>query len=117
MSASPRNTLPLRTTPGGITVIPTGAALAAEVRGIDLRIIDNAIFAAIRSAWLDYQVLLFPGQSLTDEDLIRFSRRFGTLDLAPVQENGQRFVEGHPEIYVVSNVIENGIAIGSLGSG
>jgi taurine dioxygenase len=54
---------------------------------------------------------------LTDEDLIRFSRRFGTLDHAPVQENGQRFVEGHPEIYVVSNVIEGGVAIGSLGSG
>ena len=117
MSASPRNTVPLRTTAGGITVIPTGAALGAEIRGIDLRNIDNTIFAAIHSAWLDHQVLLFPSQGLTDQDLIAFSRRFGKLDQAPVQENGQRFVEGHPEIYVVSNVIENGVAIGSLGSG
>jgi taurine dioxygenase len=117
MTASLPNTAPLRTTIGGVTVIPTGSALGAEVRGVDLRLIDSAIFAAIRSAWLDHQVLLFPGQGLTDEDLIAFSRRFGTLDHAPVQENGQRFVEGHPEIYVVSNVIENGIAIGSLGSG
>jgi hypothetical protein len=34
-----------------------------------------------------------------------------------VQETGRRFVEGHPEIYVVSNVIENGVPIGSLGAG
>jgi taurine dioxygenase len=54
---------------------------------------------------------------LTDDDLIAFSRRFGELDWAPVQETGRRFVEGHPEIYVVSNVIENGVPIGSLGAG
>jgi taurine dioxygenase len=117
LSVSPRNTTPPRTAADAVTVIPTGAALGAGVSGIDLRNIDDEIFAAIHSAWLDHQVLLFPGQHLTDEDLIRFSRRFGALDQAPVQENGQRFVEGHPEIYVVSNVIENGVAIGSLGSG
>jgi taurine dioxygenase len=117
MTASPRNTALPPTKAGAFAVVPTGAALGAEVRGIDLRTIDDSIFAAIHSAWLDYQVLLFPGQRFTDEDLIRFSRRFGRLDHAPVQENGQRFVEGHPEIYVVSNVIENGVAIGSLGSG
>jgi taurine dioxygenase len=37
--------------------------------------------------------------------------------LAPIQESGRRFVEGHPEIYVVSNVIKNGEPIGSLGAG
>ena len=51
------------------------------------------------------------------EDLIAFSRRFGELDWAPVQETGRRFVDGHPEIYVVSNVMENGEPIGSLGAG
>jgi taurine dioxygenase len=54
---------------------------------------------------------------LSDSDLIAFSRRFGTLDQAPIQENGRRFVDGYPEIYVVSNVVENGVAIGSLGAG
>ena len=98
-------------------LIPTGAALAAEVRGVDLRHIDDSGFAAIHRAWLDHLVLLFRGQQLTDEDLIAFSCRFGGLDWAPVQENGRRFVDGHPEIYVVSNVIENGVAIGSLGAG
>jgi taurine dioxygenase len=100
-----------------ITVTPTGAALAAELGEVDLRRISDADFAAIYRAWLDHQVLLFRGQTLSDDDLIAFSRRFGELDWAPIQENGRRFVEGHPEIYVVSNVVENGVAIGSLGAG
>jgi taurine dioxygenase len=100
-----------------IQVVPTSAALGAEIRGVDLRRIDDAAFAAIHRAWLDHLVLLIRGQELNDVDLIAFSRRFGDLDLAPIQENGRRFVEGYPEIYVVSNVIENGVAIGSLGAG
>jgi len=98
-------------------VIPTGAALGAEIRGIDLRTVDDVAFAAIHRAWLDHQVLLVRDQSLSDQGLIAFSRRFGTLDQAPIQENGWRFVDGYPEIYVVSNVVENGVAIGSLGAG
>jgi taurine dioxygenase len=101
----------------GVTVVPSGAALGAEVRGVDLRALDHTAFAAIRQAWLDHQVLLIRGQQISDDDLIAFSRRFGELDQAPVQENGRRFVEGHTEIYVVSNVVEDGVAIGSLGSG
>jgi taurine dioxygenase len=95
----------------------TDAVLGAAVEGVDLRALDADTFAAIHRAWLDYQVLLFRDQALTDEDLVAFSRRFGNLDEAPVQETGQRFVEGYPEIYVVSNAVQDGVAIGSLGSG
>jgi alpha-ketoglutarate-dependent taurine dioxygenase len=59
----------------------------------------------------------FRGQPLSDQQLIAFSRRLGDLDWAPIQENGRRFVEGMPEIYIVSNVKVNGEAIGSLGDG
>jgi taurine dioxygenase len=45
---------------------------------------------------------------LSDDDLLAFSHRFGDLDLAPIQQNGRRFVDGYPEIY--------GVAINSLGS-
>jgi len=100
-----------------MSVIPTGAALGAEVSGVDPTALDGTTFAAIYCAWLDHQVLLFRDLSLTDDDLVAFSRRFGDLDHAPVQETGRRFVEGHPEIYVVSNVVQDGVAIGSLGSG
>jgi taurine dioxygenase len=98
-------------------VVPTGAGLGAEIRGVDLRHLGDDAFAAIRRAWLDNLVLLFRGQQLTDAELIAFSRRFGELDLAPVQETGRRFVEGMPELYVVSNVLKDGEPIGSLGYG
>ena len=100
-----------------IEVIPTGAALGAMVNGVDLRDLDEEAFARIMQAWHDYSVLLVRGQTLSDQDLIAFSRRFGDLDWAPVQENGRRFVEGLPEIYLVSNVKVNREAIGSLGAG
>jgi len=98
-------------------VRPADALLGASVDGIDLRTLDTGTFAAIHRAWLDHQVLLFRDQQLRDDDLVAFSRRFGELDEAPVQETGQRFVAGHPEIYVVSNVVQDGVAIGSLGAG
>jgi len=100
-----------------IDVVPTGAALGAEVRGIDLKTLDDLQLVAIEAAWHAHQMLLFRGQSLGDGDLIAFSRRFGDLDWAPVQENGRRFVDGLPEIYIVSNVKVNGEPIGSLGAG
>ncbi len=100
-----------------VAVIPTGKVLGAEIQGVDLRTIEADDFARVYRAWLDHSVLLFRGQILDDDDLIAFSERFGDLDWAPVQESGRRFVEGHPEIYVVSNVMENGAPIGSLGAG
>src|SRR3984957_5132968 len=100
-----------------VTVVPSGKALGAEIQGVDLRTIDANDFANIYRAWLEHSVLLFRGQNLTDDELVAFSKRFGVLDWAPIQESGRRFVEGHPEIYVVSNVMENGAPIGSLGAG
>ena len=102
---------------GSLEIIPTGAALGAEVRGVDLTSLDDRQFATLRDAWHQHQVILLRGQTLDDQDLIAFSRRFGDLDWAPVQETGRRFVEGLPEIYIVSNVKQNGEPIGSLGAG
>src|ERR1700675_1402082 len=102
---------------GPIDVVSTGAALGAEIRNIDLKDLGELQFAALKRAWHDHQVILVRDQTLSDQDLVAFSRRFGNLDLAPVQETGRRFVEGIPEIYIVSNVIVNGEPIGSLGAG
>jgi alpha-ketoglutarate-dependent taurine dioxygenase len=100
-----------------LAVAPAARALGAEIGGVDLRCIEAADFAVIRHAFIAHSVLLIRDQRLTDDDLIAFSRRLGVLDWAPVQENGRRFVPGKPEIYIVSNVVENGVAIGSLGAG
>ena len=106
-----------RNAAGEIEVIPTGRSLGAEVRGIDLKELGEAAFARLMQAWHQHSVVLIRDQRLSDQQLIAFSRRLGDLDWAPVQETGRRFVEGLPEIYIVSNVKVNGEPIGSLGDG
>lgn len=100
-----------------IDVIANPTGFVAEVRGLDLTDLSDDGFARLHQTWLDHSVLLLRRQSLPPEALIAFSRRLGDLDHAPIQESGRRFVAGHPELYVVSNVIENGQPIGSLGAG
>jgi taurine dioxygenase len=117
MTPSAHTTPATRAPANAFDVVPTGAALAAELIGVDLRSVDNTTFRRLVEAWHQHSVLLVRGQSLSAQDLIAFSRRLGDLDWAPVQENGRRFVEGLPEIYIVSNVKVNGEAIGSLGDG
>jgi taurine dioxygenase len=117
MTLSVETAVQPRAVVGAIEVIPTGRALGAEARGVDLRHLDEVAFTQLMAAWHEHSVLLVRNQSLSDQELIAFSRRLGDLDWAPIQENGRRFVEGMPEIYIVSNVKVNGEAIGSLGDG
>lgn len=99
-------------------VRPLSDEIAAEIQSVDLsRPLDDDVFAAIYNAWLEHHVLLFRDQDLTDPQMIAFSRRFGELDLAPIPGHGRAFVEGLPEMFVISNVVEDGRPIGSLGDG
>ena len=100
-----------------LSITPLSPALGAEIGGVDLANIDDETFVQLYAAWLEHQVLLIRDQSLSDADLVAFSRRFGPLDIAPPNENGVCSVEGLPEILIISNVKENGVAIGSLGDG
>ncbi|HEY4342957.1 MAG TPA: TauD/TfdA family dioxygenase [Parvibaculum sp.] len=101
-----------------IEVIPTGTALGAEVRGLDLtRPLSLETFDAIQQAWYDHMVLLFRGQKLSDDDLIAFSQHFGALDIAPASGTDMAGAQekSRPEIWIISNVVENGKPIGALG--
>ncbi|HZT47058.1 MAG TPA: TauD/TfdA family dioxygenase [Hyphomicrobiaceae bacterium] len=101
-----------------LSISPLTAAVGAEVSGVDLAALDDARFAAVERAWHRHSALLFRDQRLTDDDLLRFSRRFGDLDPPPVNEHGRQSPPGYPDIYVVSNVLdETGRPIGSLGAG
>jgi len=105
--------LPQRT---GITVIPTGAALGADVAGVDLaKPLDAAVFRGIEAAWHGHLVLRFRGQSLDDPGLLAFARRFGDLDQAPVHAVTDTDADPYPEITVMSNIKVNGKPIGNLG--
>ncbi len=101
-----------------VEVHPVSAGIGAEIRGLDLsQPLSDDDFLTMSHAWLDHQVLLFRKQCLTDPQMISFSRRFGDLDIAPVPGHGKAFVDGLPEMFVISNVVENGRLIGSLGDG
>lgn len=101
-----------------IDVVPTGEALGAEIRGADLsRALDPADVDAMLDAWSEHLVLLFRGQSISDPQLIAFSRHFGDLDLCPPNATGRQHSSEHPELIVVSNVVDDGKPLGSLGAG
>src|SRR5215468_9742404 len=93
-------------------------AVGAEVTGVDLAGIADAEFVQVERAWHRYGALLFRRQQLTDDNLLTFSRRFGELDPPPIQEHGRLSPPGYPDIYVVSNVMdEKGQPLGALGAG
>ncbi len=101
-----------------ISVTPITPAVGAEISGVDLAGLRDDDFAVIERAWHRHAVLLLRGQKLTDDDLLAFSRRFGDLDPPPNQEHGRQSPPGYPDVYVVSNVLdEKGDPIGALGAG
>jgi taurine dioxygenase len=93
----------------------TGAALGAEIRGIDLsQPVDEKTFQQIVDAFHEHEVVFFRGQTLTPDQHVAFSRRFGELEH---HVRADRCRPGYPELFVVSNVIENGKPIGSQDAG
>ncbi len=97
-------------TRSGFEVRPFDAPLGAEVVGLDLAApLSNDDFARLHRAHLDHHLLVFRDQDITPEQQIAFSRRFGPLQVHVLH---QFQLKGHPEILVVSNIVENGQPIG-----
>ncbi|WP_408117349.1 TauD/TfdA dioxygenase family protein [Caballeronia grimmiae] len=93
-----------------ITIRPFDGPLGAEVIGLNLsRPLSQADFARIHRAHLDYHVLVFRDQRITPEQQVAFSRRFGPLQRHVLH---QFALSGHPEVLIVSNIVENGKPIG-----
>ena len=93
----------------------SGAALGAEIRGVDLsQPLDDDTFRKIVDAFHEHEVVYFRDQKLRPEQHIAFSRRFGELEH---HVRADRCRPGYPELFVVSNVIENGRPIGSQDAG
>jgi taurine dioxygenase len=98
-----------------LTIQPSGGALGAEIKGVDLsQDIDEKTFNQIVDAFHEHEVVFFRNQMLTPEQHVAFSRRFGELELHVRVECCR---PGFPELFVVSNVIENGKPIGSQDAG
>ena len=105
-------------------VIAFNAALGAEIRGIDINTLDDASFAQVHAAWLENVLIVFRGQTVSPEDLVRLVRRFGVpvsssnLHQRDLPERAAHQLYKLPaEVTVVSNVKEAGKTIGILGDG
>ncbi|WP_407672135.1 TauD/TfdA dioxygenase family protein [Paraburkholderia acidisoli] len=86
------------------------APLGAEVLGLDLaQPLSAQDFARIHRAHLDHHVLVFRDQRITPAQQVAFSRRFGPLQIHVLH---QFALAGHPEVLIVSNIVENGQPIG-----
>lgn len=89
-----------------IVVNKLAYALGAAVTGLDLRQpLDADTIGAVRQAWLEHLVLVFPGQDVTPEQQIRFSRYLGPVEEYPLHHYR---LAGHAEIFHLTNVGEDG---------
>ena len=68
------------------TVRPLDASFGAVITGLKLAEISDAAFDELYRVWLDYALLVFPGQHLTNPEQIAFARRFGApeFEIAPI---------------------------------
>lgn len=98
-----------------ISVYRADAPLGAEIRGVDLsRPVSDDEFAAIDDAFVTHGVVVFREQTLTEDQHIAFSRRFGELEIHVLK---QYLHPRYPEILIISNVEENGRRIGVADAG
>lgn len=107
-----------------MNVIPTGGPLGAEITGIDLsKDVSDADRDVIFKAYIDNVVLLFRGQSLGFDDLLRLREVFGPAGQTASQLLGLGRKKYYPdevptEITIISNIVEkDGTPRGSLGDG
>ncbi len=108
------------TTLARLDIVPLSQHIGAEIKGVDLRDqLDRETIAAIHQAWLDHSVLVFRGQNLSQEDLLRATSYFG--EIGPLARPPKFFPKGYsrllPNIMMISNIRENGETIGALPDG
>lgn len=89
-----------------IGVQPRHPLIGAEITGVDLaQPVSDTVLKEIQRAWLEYLLLIFPAQPITDAQQIAFARHFGALEIHPSKDHRS---STHPEIYRVANVDEQG---------
>jgi len=67
-----------------MTIRLSGQACGAAVTGVDLsKELRESLVTDIRQAWVEHGVLAFPDQSLSDDDLERFTSYFGDFGEDP----------------------------------
>ncbi len=96
-----------------IQILPLPGVSGAEVDCGDVNALSEAAKKLIYWAWLDHLVLIFRNQTLTDDQLVGFSRIFGEPEIAAVAPKDGIY----QKVAIVSNVYEGGKPLGVLGAG
>jgi taurine dioxygenase len=91
-------------------VHPVAGALGAEILGVDLAKLDDAIVAAIRRVWLDHLVIFFRDQDLTPAQFLAFARRFGE----PIEYPFVKGLDDYPEIIPVLKLAHETVNFGGI---
>tara|TARA_Y100001960_G_scaffold332898_1_gene435427 strand:- start:1135 stop:2004 length:870 start_codon:yes stop_codon:yes gene_type:complete len=98
-----------------LDIQPFEAALGAEIKGVNLaQKLDAHTFSDIEQAYNEYSVLLFRDQSIDEAQHLAFSRRFGQLEVHVLD---QYLHPQHPEILIVSNVMDGDRHVGIYDAG
>jgi taurine dioxygenase len=106
-----------------IQVVPLSSACGAEIRGVDLtKPLSRETVEAIRAAWNKHIILVFRGQTISQEQQLTFASYFGDLGSrkkAPDQlrARAEGAQQDHEKVLLVSNIKENGVPIGAFGEG
>jgi alpha-ketoglutarate-dependent taurine dioxygenase len=106
-----------------LTVIPLARACGAEIRGVDLtRELSAETARAIKQAWGEHLVLVFRGQTITQEQQLRFASYFGELGdrkqaPEPLRGRAEGIHQDHKKILLVTNIKVDGQPIGAFGDG
>ncbi|MBX9774923.1 MAG: TauD/TfdA family dioxygenase [Xanthobacteraceae bacterium] len=99
-------------TPHGLTVHPASPVVGARITGVDLaRPLSDGVFKDILDAWFQYLVVVFPGQTLDEDQMVAFAERFGPLNKSanPRTHHNKK----NPAIMLISNIREDGKLIGA----
>ncbi len=99
------------------SIVPTGAATGAEVKGVDLtKPLSKQKQEMLRQAWADHQVLLFRNQILNDDHLTSIANIFGgvrgtesrDMFLKGGYKAGGKHVPSRANFSFISNLDEEG---------
>lgn len=99
------------------SIIPSGRACGAEVRGVDLAALDPAMVLTLQQAVLEHLVVVVRGQPLADPQLLALGRAFGEIEPPGMSVIGRPYIDAYPEILVISNLVADGQPLGNLGAG
>jgi alpha-ketoglutarate-dependent taurine dioxygenase len=69
-------------------ISPTERTLGATVTDIDLANLSDSAWTTLYEAFLNYGVLIFPAQHLTDDEQAHFAQRFGTPEKLSPKQSG-----------------------------